>query len=71
MRECNHRDKCKVCKKCSACHAGPFEINEECEACLACEKIGRLTFRAPAAVRPQVVQSPSVEMEVINSDFKN
>ena len=55
MRGCKHKNKCEVCKKCSACYAAPFEINTECEDCLACERIGRLTFRAPAAVRPQIV----------------
>lgn len=55
MRNCEHKGKCEVCKKCSACHAAPFEINENCEDCLACERVGKLTFRAPATVRPQVI----------------
>lgn len=43
MRKCEHR--CKVCKVCSSCGASHHKVNDDCELCLSCERVGEMFLR--------------------------
>lgn len=53
LRKCKH--KCKVCKVCSACSAGHHRVNDDCELCISCERVGEMVLRN-ARVKPVIVR---------------
>lgn len=55
IRDCENN--CRVCKSCQSCGAGEYRVNEECELCLSCERVGEIpmgtTRVKPVVLRPK------------------